>query len=280
MSIRVLPDHLVDQIAAGEVIERPASVVKELLENAFDAGSRHVHLDIERGGLGLIRVRDDGCGLSAEELALAVLPHATSKIASLEDLEAIASFGFRGEALPSIGSVARLRVASRRAQADSGSALSVQGGERAEPAPVAHPPGTTVEVRELFFNVPARRKFLRSESTEFGHILRQVERLALAVPQVGLTLTHNGRQMLDLPPAADLRQLEARLDRVLGEGFRERSLRIDTTAGELQLSGWLGLPTAARAQPDLQFWFVNGRAVRDRLLASAARLGYRDVLFH
>ncbi len=280
MPIRVLPATLVDQIAAGEVIERPASVVKELLENAFDAGARHVEIDIERGGLALIRVRDDGVGISAEELPLAVQRHATSKIATLEDLAAIASFGFRGEALPSIGSVARLRLASRTRGAEHAFELNVAGGEITAPRPAAHPPGSSVEVRDLFFNVPARRKFVRSESTEFGHILRQIERLALAMPQVGVRVRHNERLLLELPIAADQAAVEARVDRVLGAEFRSRALAVDTHSGALRVHGWLGLPTAARAQSDAQYWFVNARAVRDRVLANAARLGYRDVLYH
>ncbi len=280
MSIRVLPANLIDQIAAGEVIERPASVIKELIENAFDAGARRIDIDIERAGLGLIRVRDDGGGIDPEELPLAALRHATSKIATLDDLTGIASFGFRGEALPSIGSVARLRLVSRRQGHEQAHELSVEGGQQSGVKPAAHPVGTTVEVRDLFYNVPARRKFVRSESTEFGHILRQVERLALSLPQVGLQLRHNGRQLMDLPAAADRAALEWRIDRILGEQFRTRALALSAGSGPIGLSGWLGLPTASRAQADMQFWFVNTRAVRDRVLSSAARLGYRDVLYH
>ena len=278
MPIRVLPATLIDQIAAGEVIERAASVVKELIENALDAGARRIEIDIEAGGTGLIRVRDDGGGIAASELPLAVLRHATSKIASLEDLEAVASLGFRGEALPSIGSVAQLRIASRARGQVSGAELAVAGGQLSGPRPAAHPEGTTVEVRELFFNVPARRKFVRSEPTEFGHILRQTERLALAVPQVGFRLRHNARVVLELPAAESEAAIAARIARIVGEEFLPRALPIDE-GGALQLRGWLGLPTASRASTDLQYWYVNGRAVRDRLLASAARLGYRDVLY-
>jgi DNA mismatch repair protein MutL len=280
MSIRVLPANLIDQIAAGEVIERPASVIKELIENAFDAGARRIDIDIERAGLGLIRVRDDGCGIEPEELPLAALRHATSKIATLDDLTGIASFGFRGEALPSIGSVARLRLVSRRQGHEQAHELSVDGGEQSGVKPAAHPVGTTVEVRDLFYNVPARRKFVRSEATEFGHILRQVERLALSLPEVGLQLRHNGRQLLDLPAAADRAALEWRIDRILGADFRSHALALSAGSGPIALTGWLGLPTASRAQADMQYWFVNTRAVRDRVLASAARLGYRDVLYH
>lgn len=278
MPIRVLPSNLIDQIAAGEVIERPASVVKELIENALDAGARRIEIEIENGGLSLIRLRDDGCGMAADELPLAVLRHATSKIASVDDLEAVASLGFRGEALPSIGSVARLRLVSRTAAATAATELRVEGGEMDIPRPAAHPVGTTVEVRELFFNVPARRKFVRTEVTEFGHILRCVERLALSAPTVAIRLRHNGRTTLDLPPAHDAGAQTARIAQVAGDDFVPRALPVHSE-GALQLQGWLGLPTAARANTDLQYWFVNGRAVRDRLLGNAVRLGYRDVLY-
>jgi DNA mismatch repair protein MutL len=280
MPIRILPANLIDQIAAGEVIERPASVVKELYENALDAGARRIEIDIEGAGLGLIRVRDDGCGLSREEMPLALERHATSKIATLEDLEAIVSFGFRGEALPSIASVARLRMVSHRADLPDAWELSVEGGVATPVKPAAHPIGTSIEVRDLFYNVPARRKFVRSPSTEFGHILRQVERLALGGSSLGVRLRHNGREILHLPGGEQAQAIEQRLDRILGGEFRAHSLRIDRQAGPVKLAGWLGLPTAARAQPDMQFWFVNGRAVRDRLLGNAVRLGFRDVLYH
>lgn len=280
MPIRILPPNLIDQIAAGEVIERPASVVKELYENALDAGARRIEIDIEGAGLGLIRVRDDGCGLSPQEMPLALERHATSKIATLEDLEAIVSFGFRGEALPSIASVARLRMVSHRADLAEAWELSVEGGVAAPLKPAAHPVGTTVEVRDLFYNVPARRKFVRSPGTEFGHILRQVERLALGGSGLGVRLRHNGREILHLPGGDQLQAVEKRVDRILGAEFRAHAVRIEREAGPVKLSGWLGLPTAARAQPDMQFWFVNGRAVRDRLLGNAVRLGFRDVLYH
>jgi DNA mismatch repair protein MutL len=279
MPIRLLSATLIDQIAAGEVIERPASVVKELVENALDAGARRVEIDIEQGGLTLMRVRDDGVGIAAADLPLAVQRHATSKIATLSDLAAVASLGFRGEALPSIGSVGRLRICSRTASAATATELSVAGGVPSAPHPAAHPPGTTVEVRELFYNVPARRKFVRTEPTEFGHITRTVERLALAAPAVAFRLRHNDRQTLDLPAAHDSVGRDARVARILGEEFLSRCLPI-AQDGLLQLTGWLGLPTASKANAEGQYWFVNGRAVRDRLLSNAARLGYRDVLYH
>ena len=278
MSIRILPSNLVDQIAAGEVIERPASIVKELVENSLDAGARRIEIDISGGGVELIRVRDDGGGIPAAELPLAVQRHATSKIATLEDLESVASLGFRGEALPSIGSVAHLRLVSRTADAASGADLRVEGGVASDTRPAAHPVGTSVEVRDLFYNVPARRKFVRGDPTEFGHILRAIERLALATPAVAFRLRHNERVVLDLPAATDAAAHAARVARILGEEFIARSLPIDVD-GALQLRGWIGLPTAAHSNTEQQYWFVNGRTVRDRLLASAVRLAYRDVLY-
>ena len=280
MPIRVLPDELVDQIAAGEVIERPASVVKELVENALDAGATRVEIDIERGGVGLVRVRDDGRGVAAGELGLALARHATSKIASLEELEALTTLGFRGEALPSIGSVSRLRILSCTADAAQGAEISLAGGAPARVRPAAHPPGTTVEVRDLFFNVPARRKFVRSDATELGHIARLVERLALSRFDVSFRLRHGNRVVLEMPAAADAGAEPTRVAQVLGEDFPAAALTVRHAAGPVLLSGWAGLPTRSRAQPDQQFWFVNGRSVRDRLLLSAVRLGYRDVLYH
>ncbi|HTY50313.1 MAG TPA: DNA mismatch repair endonuclease MutL [Steroidobacteraceae bacterium] len=281
MPIHVLPDELIDQIAAGEVIERPASVVKELVENSLDAGASRIEVEVERGGIGLIRVRDDGRGIEAAELPLALSRHATSKIASLEDLESVLSLGFRGEALPSIASVSRLRVLSRTAQAPHAWELGAEGGERAAVRPAAQPPGTTVEVRDLFFNVPARRKFVRTEATELGHIARLVERLALSRPDAAFRLRSGERVLLDAPvPAAAEEQGAARVRAVVGPGFLEQALPFEHQAGRVWTGGWLGLPTASRAQPDQQFLFVNGRSVRDRLLMNAVRLGYRDVLFH
>ena len=279
MPIRVLPGELVDQIAAGEVIERPASVVKELAENALDAGATRVDIDVERGGVALVRVRDDGCGISAAELPLALGRHATSKIASLDDLAAITTLGFRGEALPSIGSVSRLKLASRAAGAAHGAEVSLDGGTLGAVRPAAQPQGTTVEVRDLFFNVPARRKFVRSDTTELTHIVRLVERLALSRFDVSFRLRHGTRTLVDaraVSGAADT----ARLEEVLGPDFPAAALAVRYAAGPLLLSGWAGMPTRSRAQPDQQFWFVNGRSVRDRLLMNAARLAYRDVLYH
>jgi DNA mismatch repair protein MutL len=280
MAIRVLPAELIDQIAAGEVIERPASVVKELVENSLDAGAARIEIDIERGGVGLVRVRDDGCGMQPQELALALARHATSKIASLSDLEAVSTLGFRGEALPSIASVARLRIVSRTASDERGAEISVDGGALGQVRPAAHPRGTTVEVRELFFNVPARRKFIRSEATELGHIARLVERLALARFDVSFRLRHGTRVLLDVPALSGTGAESTRLAQVLDPAFAAEALTVRHAAGPVMLSGWAGLPTRSRAQPDQQFWFVNGRSVRDRLLMNAVRLAYRDVLYH
>jgi DNA mismatch repair protein MutL len=280
MPIRVLPGELVDQIAAGEVIERPASIVKELIENSLDAGASRIEIDIERGGIGLVRVRDDGRGIESQELPLALARHATSKIASLDDLEAVTTLGFRGEALPSMGSVSRLRILSRTASADHGSEIAIEGGAQASPRPAAHPTGTTVEVRDLFFNVPARRKFVKSEATELGHIARLVERLALSRFDVSFRLRHGARVMLDVPALEGAGTELERLAEVLGADFAEGAVAVSHAAGPVMLSGWAGLPTRSRAQADQQFWFVNGRSVRDRLLMNAVRLAYRDVLYH
>ena len=278
MPIRVLPNELVDQIAAGEVIERPASVVKELVENSLDSGARRIEIDVERGGIGLIRIRDDGCGIPADELPIAVSRHATSKITSLDDLESVTTLGFRGEALPSIGSVSRLRIVSHPAVAEHGAEIAVDGGAVTTVRPAAHPPGTTIEVRELFYNVPARRKFVRSDSTESGHIVRLVERLALSRFDVTFRLRHGTRLLLDAPAAEEGAELN-RVGEVLGREFSGRSVPVDHSAGPVHIGGWIGLPTAARATADQQYWFVNNRNVRDRLLMNAVRVAYRDVLY-
>jgi DNA mismatch repair protein MutL len=279
MAIRVLPSHLVDQIAAGEVVERPASVIKELVENALDAGATRIDIDIEQGGAGLIRVRDNGHGIPAAELPLALTRHATSKIATLDDLAAVVSLGFRGEALPSIAAVARLRVQSRAAGADAAAEVLAEDGVVGEPRPAALAEGTVVEARDLFFNVPARRRFLRSEATEGTHVLRMVERLALSRPEIALRYTSNGREQLRVAPATDAASARQRLARVMGEDFAAGVMDIDIETGPLRLSGWISQPTFSRAQPDLTHWFVNGRAVRDRLLINAVKIGYRDVLY-
>jgi DNA mismatch repair protein MutL len=278
VSIRQLPDTLINQIAAGEVIERPSSVVKELVENALDAGARRIDIDLEEGGVRLIRIRDDGSGIAAAELPLAVSRHATSKIASMDDLEMVTTLGFRGEALPSIASVSRFSLSSRRAADAHGSALQVDGGKLGSVSPAAHATGTTVEVRDLFFNVPARRKFLRAERTELGHIEEWLRSLALSRHDIELRVSHNGK------PArryrADAAQPVSRLLEALGEDFAGHALQIDHQGAGLHLHGWIAPPAYSRSSADQQYLYVNGRAVRDRNLAYAVKRAYQDVLFH
>lgn len=276
--IRQLPDTLVNQIAAGEVVERPASVVKELVENAIDAGARRIDIDLEEGGVRLIRIRDDGGGIAPEELPLAVSRHATSKIASLDDLEAVATLGFRGEALPSIASVSRFTLSSRRPDDEHGASLHVEGGKVGQVGPKPHAPGTTVEVRELFYNVPARRKFLRAERTEFGHIEEWLRSLALARPDIELRMSHNGKPSRRYK--SDELESVARLNETLGEEFAKQALRVDHAAAGLRLHGWIAQPVYSRASADQQYVYVNGRSVRDRNIAHAVKMAYQDVLFH
>ena len=280
MPILELPSHLINQIAAGEVVERPASVVKELVENSLDAGARSLQIDIVSGGQKLIRIRDDGAGIPADELALALSRHATSKISSLDDLEAVASLGFRGEALPSIASVARLTLCSRTTAGDSAWQVEVEGGEISPPRPAAHPPGTTVEVHDLFYNTPARRRFLRTERTEFGHIDKWLRRLALSRPDVAFTVTHNRRTVLQLAAATTHDERLQRVAKICGETFAEQAVFLERATDGVAVSGWIGLPTFNRSQPDMQYWFVNGRSVNDKTLSHAVRHAYRDVLFH
>ena len=279
MSIQILNDELINQIAAGEVIERPASVVKELVENSLDAGAARIDVELERGGCGLIRVRDDGIGIKPTEIGLALARHATSKITSLDDLERVATLGFRGEALPSIASVARLWLTSRSNEAEHAWCVEARDGALTSPSPASHPPGTSVEVRDLFFNVPARRKFLRAESTEYQHVLRMLERLALSRFEVGFSLAHNGKSVWSLPPTRSEAERRARVAALCGEDFAAHVIELRHESGQLRLTGWIALPTFSRSQSDLQFAFLNGRFVRDKLIASAARLAYQDVLF-
>ncbi len=276
--IRPLPEILINQIAAGEVVERPASVVKELVENAIDAGASRVDIDLEEGGVRLIRIRDNGSGIAPEQLPLAVSRHATSKIADLDDLESVATLGFRGEALPSIASVSRFTLSSRRAHDEHGSALQIEGGKIGEVTPRAHAPGTTVEVRELFYNVPARRKFLRAERTELGHIEEWLRSLALARPDVELRVSHNGKASRRYKPG-DLYS-DARLAETLGEDFANQAVRVDHSGAGLRLHGWIAQPHYSRASADQQYLYVNGRSVRDRSVAHAVKMAYGDVLYH
>jgi DNA mismatch repair protein MutL len=281
MRIQVLAPQLINQIAAGEVIERPASVVKELLENSLDAGAGSIEVDIEQGGRQRIRVRDDGGGIRQDELSLALSRHATSKIASLDDLETISSLGFRGEALPSIASVSRLQLSSRTPDAASGWCVQSDGSDQPlQAAPVAHLPGTTVDVKDLFFNTPARRRFLRTETTEFRHVENLVRRFALSCFPVALKLQHNQRPVLHLPGATTREQQEHRVAELCGRAFMEQAIYIDHAAAGLSLRGWVAMPTFSRSQPDLQFFYVNNRMVRDKLVTHAIRQAYQDVLFH
>ena len=278
--IRVLPPELINQIAAGEVIERPSSVVKELVENSLDAGATRIEVEIELGGARLIRVRDDGAGIGVEQLPLAVASHATSKIASFDDLEHVASMGFRGEALASMASVSRFAMTSRERHGEAAFRIEVDGGAFTAAHPAQHPPGTSVEVRDLFYNVPARRKFMRAERTEFAHIDDLLKSLALARSSVEFRLSHNGKPVRIWKAADDEQAALQRVAEVLGNEFPAQSLRIDHAAAGLHLSGWVGLPTASRAQADSQYFYVNGRLVRDRIVAHAVRQAYADVLFH
>ncbi len=279
MPIRVLPEQLIHQIAAGEVIERPASVIKELVENSVDAGARRIEIEIEEGGARLCRVRDDGVGIASDELALALSRHATSKITSIDDLERVATLGFRGEALPSIASVSRVRLCSRAHGTQSAYAITADNGTLSELEPAAHPVGTTIEVRDLFFNVPARRKFMRAERTESQHIARMVERLSLACFGTGFTLKTGGKITADFPPADSHLHREQRVAQIVGDDFMANALYVEHEATGFKLTGWICQPTYARGQPDLQYFYLNGRMLRDRLIGSAVRLGYRDVMF-
>ncbi|MWJ26893.1 DNA mismatch repair endonuclease MutL [Halomonas sp. ZH2S] len=280
--IHVLDPRLANQIAAGEVVERPASVTKELIENAIDAGSRRIEVDIDTGGARLIRVRDDGRGIAEDDLPLALARHATSKIRSLEDLEGVHSLGFRGEALASISSVSRLELVSN-AQDDPTQGWRVVAEGRAmesRVSPAPHPRGTTVSVRDLFFNTPARRKFMRTEKTEFGHVEEAFRRQALSRYDIAWVLRHNQKVVHQLPPGDTATARERRIAALLGKNFIEHARYIEREVGALRLSGWVGLPTHSRAQADQQYFFVNGRVVRDRLVAHAVRQAYRDVMFH
>lgn len=281
MTIKQLPSHLINQIAAGEVVERPASVVKELLENALDAGATQIDLEIEQGGSKRIRIRDNGCGIPKEELSLALSRHATSKITSLDDLEHIRSLGFRGEALPSIASVSRLTISSQSKNSKESWKLAGNGGDDFDdPEPAAHPQGTTIDVRDLFFNVPARRKFLKTEKTEFRHLEDVVKKIALSRFKTAISLKHGSKTVLHLQAANDRASSERRVAEIFGPAFMEQSLYIEYEAAELRLWGWVGLPTFSRSQADLQYFYVNERIIRDRIVTHAVRQAYQDVLYH
>lgn len=279
MSIRILPDQLINQIKAGEVVERPSAVVKELVENSLDAGASRIEIEVEQGGLSVIRIRDNGSGISREELPVALHRHATSKIQNLEDLERVASLGFRGEALPSILSVSRLTLISRTASASHGWQISGNGEYGNEdPIPAAHAVGTTVEACDLFYNTPARRKFMKADSTEFRHIHQFINRIALGRFDAGFTLKHNQRRVLDLAPANSEAECQARVAQICGDDFIRNSIVINEQRMGMSLSGWVGLPSFARNQADLQYLYVNGRAVRDKLLSHALRRAFADAM--
>jgi DNA mismatch repair protein MutL len=280
MNIKLLPDHLINQIAAGEVVERPSSVVKELVENSLDAGASRVKVKLDQGGKRAIRVVDDGAGMGRDELALSLQRHATSKIASLDELERVATMGFRGEALPSIASVSRLDLSSKQETGAHGWSVKVRRGEISSPEPSAILAGTQVDVEDLFYNVPARRKFLRTDRTEFNHVDLLLRRFALARFDVGFELEHNGKSISLLAPALSGEEQDRRIDRVMGREFLDHSVRINEQRGEVGLHGWVAEPRYNRAQADRQFFFVNGRAVRDRVIAHAVRKAFQDVLFH
>ena len=279
--IQLLDSRLANQIAAGEVVERPASVVKELMENALDAGARQLQLDVEQGGVKLIRLRDDGSGIGKEDLPLALSRHATSKIRTLDDLEAIGSLGFRGEALAAISSVSRLTMTSATDDSAEAWQVQVEGRDMAPVLqPAAHPRGTTVEMRDLFFNTPARRRFLRQEKTEFNHLEEVFRRIALSEFETAFRLSHNQKVVHQLPAATTEQQRAQRVARLCGSAFVEQSVTVDFEHGGLRLHGWMGLPTFSRSQADLQYFFVNGRVIRDKVVSHAVRQAYSDVLYH
>ncbi|RLM28238.1 DNA mismatch repair protein MutL [Brenneria alni] len=279
MPIQVLPQQLANQIAAGEVVERPASVVKELVENSLDAGATRIDIEIERGGARLIRIRDNGAGIGKDELTLALARHATSKISTLDDLEAIVSLGFRGEALASISSVSRLTLTSRTAQQSEAWQAYAEGRDMSVTVkPAAHPVGTTLEVLDLFYNTPARRKFMRTEKTEFTHIDEVVRRIALARFDIAITLHHNGKLIRQYRPAADASQHERRLGSICGSAFLQQALAVSWRHDDLTIHGWVADPTGAKHLPDMQYCYVNQRMMRDRLINHAIRQAYQDRL--
>ena len=280
-TIKVLPSQLVNQIAAGEVIERPVSIAKELVENSLDANANRIVVKIEQGGSKSIEVGDDGDGIPAEQMVLALSRHATSKISGVEDLTAIKQFGFRGEALPSIASVSRLTLSSNTSEQESGHQIVVDGGDATADrvVPTARSKGTTVTVSDLFFNVPARRKFLKTERTEFSHIQQFLYRIALARHDVEFILEHNGKMIFHFPKTEHKSELQSRLKKILGKAFAEQNIWFSESIEDLAVSGWFGLPTIARSQPDMQYCYVNGRVVRDKTIAHAVRRAYNDVLY-
>jgi len=279
--IQKLPDNLINQIAAGEVIERPASVIKELVENSIDATASSITIDLEKGGIQRISIRDNGTGIEKDQLATALTRHATSKIQSMDDLQNIHSLGFRGEALPSIASVSRLTITSNTQQSNQGWALSCEGGNSdQEPKPAAHTKGTSVEINDIFYNTPARRKFLRTEKTEYSHSELVVKRLALSNFHASITLRHNQKTIYSLPAAQNIDDKVSRLEKLIGKAFVEHAIYIERAIDDMKLYGWIAAPTFSRGQPDLQYQYVNDRHIRDKTIGHAVKLAFQDVLYH
>lgn len=277
--IHALDPKLINQIAAGEIIERPASMLKELIENALDAGARNIDIEVDNAGIKRLKITDDGHGILKQDLARALSRHATSKIENLQDLEQIATLGFRGEALPSIASVTRMTIKSRSDRDEQAWMVSSEGDNSiSEPRPVAHPQGTSIETRDLFYNTPARRKFLRTDNTEFKHLDQVVRRMALSRFDVAFKLTHNAKVVLHLPAVGE--QDARRLKSVCGNSVPDNSVYFSAERNGMRLRGWLGLPGYSRSQADMQYFFLNGRLIRDKTVNHAVRLGYQDVLFH
>jgi DNA mismatch repair protein MutL len=279
-NINTLSPQLANQIAAGEVVERPASVLKELVENSLDAGATRIDIEVEQGGSKRLMVRDNGCGIKHDDMPLALSRHATSKISDIDDLEAVATLGFRGEALASIASVSRLTLTSNNGESQGWRAVSEGRDMDVDVQPAAHPEGTSVEVRDLFFNTPARRKFLRTETTEYNRIDDHAKKLALSHMQVAFSLRHNQRVNLNLLPAETVQEKEKRVADICGRPFMEQALYIDNQSSGIRLWGWIGLPTFSRSQTDLQHFFVNGRSIKDKVVSHAVRQAYQDVLYH
>ncbi len=280
-SIHRLSSLIANQIAAGEVVERPASVVKELLENSLDAKAETIDIDIEQGGVALIRIRDDGFGIRPDEISLALNRHATSKIKNLDDLESINSLGFRGEALASIASISRLTLISRFYNNETGHCIHLDGQEKPSALePIAHPIGTSLEIRDLFYNTPARRKFLRTEKTEFSHIHETIKRIALSRFDVKFKLTHNQKTLMSFKHATNEDEQLQRVAKLCGQEFIKHVLKINEISAGLELSGWITQPTYSRSQPDMQYFFLNGRIIRDKLINHALRQAYKDVLYN
>ncbi|MFK7794866.1 MAG: DNA mismatch repair endonuclease MutL [Gammaproteobacteria bacterium] len=278
--IQKLPDNLINQIAAGEVIERPASVIKELVENSIDATASNITIDIEKGGIQRILIRDNGTGIKKDQLATALTRHATSKIQSMDDLQSIHSLGFRGEALPSIASVARLSITSNTEQSNQGWVLHCEGGNSETPKPAAHTKGTSVEINDIFYNTPARRKFLRTEKTEYTHSELVVRRLALSNFHTSITLRHNQKTIYSLPAAQNLEDKVRRLEKLIGKAFIEHAIYVERSIDDMKLYGWIAAPTFSRGQADLQYQYVNDRHIRDKTISHAVKLAFQDVLYH